>query len=194
MTALRREDLLNSEQYREQRGMFLEEVMEIKKERLIQVGENVSLLFENKKTIHYQIQEKLRTKKIFASEDIEEELSAFNHLIPDGANLKATMLIEFLEESIQRERLKEMHLVEDKVWMQIGENERVFAIADESMEEANDEEKSMVHFLKFEFSNLMIKDFRAGMTLFAGIDHPKYNVRTQEILKKTTASLAKDFD
>jgi hypothetical protein len=194
MTALRKEDLLNSEQYSEQREMFLEEVMEIKKERLIQVGENVSLLFENKKIIHYQIQEKLRTKKIFASEDIEEELSAFNHLIPDGANLKATMLIEFLEESIQRERLKEMHLVEDKVWMQIGENERVFAIADERMEEANDEEKPMVHFLKFEFSNLMIKDFKAGMTLFAGIDHPKYNVRTQEVLKKTTASLAKDFD
>jgi hypothetical protein len=194
MTPLRREDLINIEQYSEQRGMLREEVIKIKKERLVQVGENVSLLFENKKTIQYQIQEMLRIEKIFEAKDIEEELSACNPLIPDGTNLKATMLIEFPEESVQRERLKEMHLVENKVWMQIGENERVFAIADEDMERSNEEKTSPVHFLRFEFSKLMIKDFKAGMTLFAGIDHPKYNVRTQEILKKTTASLAEDFD
>ena len=193
MTALRREDLLNSEQYSEQRGMFLEEVMEIKKERLIQVGENVSLLFENKKTIQYQIQEMLRIEETFEAKDIEEELNVCNPLIPDGTNLKATMLIEFPEEEIRKKRLEEMHLIEDKVWIQIGENERVFAISDKNIERSNEENIPVTHFLRFEFSNLMIKDFRAGMTMFVGIDHPKYNVRTKEIQKKVTKSLSEDL-
>jgi hypothetical protein len=193
MTALRREDLLNLEQYSEQREMLLEEVIEIKKERLIQVGENVSLLFENKKTIQYQIQEMLRIEETFEAKDIEEELNICNPLIPDGTNLKATMLIEFPEEEIRKKRLEEMHLIEDKVWIQIGENERVFAISDKNMERSNEEKIPVTHFLRFEFSNLMIKDFRAGMTMFVGIDHPKYNVRTKEIQKKVTKSLSEDL-
>ena len=193
MTALRREDLLNLEQYSEQREMLLEEVIEIKKERLIQVGENVSLLFENKKTIQYQIQEMLRIEETFEAKDIEEQLNICNPLIPDGTNLKATMLIEFPEEEIRKKRLEEMHLVEDKVWIQIGENERVFAISDKNMERSNEEKIPVTHFLRFEFSNLMIKDFRAGMTMFVGIDHPKYNVRTKEIQKKVTKSLSEDL-
>ena len=193
MTALRREDLLNLEQYSEQREMLLEEVIEIKKERLIQVGENVSLLFENKKTIQYQIQEMLRIEETFEAKDIEEELNVCNPLIPDGTNLKATMLIEFLEEEIRKKRLEEMYLVEDKVWIQIGENERVFAISDKNIERSNEENIPVTHFLRFEFSNLMIKDFRAGMTMFVGIDHPKYNVRTKEIQKKVTKSLSEDL-
>jgi len=193
MTALRREDLLNLEQYSEQREMLLEEVIEIKKERLIQVGENVSLLFENKKTIQYQIQEMLRIEETFEAKDIEEELNVCNPLIPDGTNLKATMLIEFPEEDIRKKRLEEMHLVEDKVWIQIGENERVFAISDKNIERSNEENIPVTHFLRFEFSNLMIKDFRAGMTMFVGIDHPKYNVRTKEIQKKVTKSLSEDL-
>jgi hypothetical protein len=193
MTALRREDLLNLEQYSEQREMLLEEVIEIKKERLIQVGENVSLLFENKKTIQYQIQEMLRIEETFEAKDIEEELNVCNPLIPDGTNLKATMLIEFPEEEIRKKRLEEMHLIEDKVWIQIGENERVFAISDKNMERSNEEKIPVTHFLRFEFSNLMIKDFRAGMTMFVGIDHPKYNVRTKEIQKKVTKSLSEDL-
>jgi len=193
MTALRREDLLNLEQYSEQREMLLEEVIEIKKERLIQVGENVSLLFENKKTIQYQIQEMLRIEETFEAKDIEEELNICNPLIPDGTNLKATMLIEFPEEEIRKKRLEEMHLVEDKVWIQIGENERVFAISDKNIERSNEENIPVTHFLRFEFSNLMIKDFRAGMTMFVGIDHPKYNVRTKEIQKKVTKSLSEDL-
>ena len=193
MTALRREDLLNLEQYSEQREMLLEEVIEIKKERLIQVGENVSLLFENKKTIQYQIQEMLRIEETFEAKDIEEELNVCNPLIPDGTNLKATMLIEFPEEEIRKKRLEEMHLIEDKVWIQIGENERVFAISDKNIERSNEEKIPVTHFLRFEFSNLMIKDFRAGMTMFVGIDHPKYNVRTKEIQKKVTKSLSEDL-
>ena len=193
MTALRREDLLNLEQYSEQREMLLEEVIEIKKERLIQVGENVSLLFENKKTIQYQIQEMLRIEETFEAKDIEEELNVCNPLIPDGTNLKATMLIEFPEEEIRKKRLEEMHLVEDKVWIQIGENERVFAISDKNIERSNEENIPVTHFLRFEFDENMIEDFKNHKMLYAGTDHPKYNIKTKEIAIATIESLADDF-
>jgi len=151
------------------------------------------LLFENQKTIQYQIQEILRIEKIFEAQDVEEELKSYNPLIPNGTNLKATMLIEFPEENIRRKGLKEIHRVEEKVWMQVGSNERIFAIADEDMERSNEEKTSAVHFLRFEFSKKMIENIKQGSSLYAGINHPSYNIRTKEIQKSTALSLAKDF-
>ena len=191
---LTRKDLLSLEGYSEQREKMRNEVIALKKNRLIQIGNNVSLLFENKKTIKYQIQEMLRIEKIFEAQDIDEELRTYNPLIPNGSNLKATMLIEFPEENTRRERLKEMHLVENKVWMQIGSNERIFAIADEDLERSNEEKTSAVHFLRFEFTQKMISDLQDEKTLYAGIDHPKYNVRTKEISIATVSSLSSDLD
>jgi len=193
MTALKSEDLLNLEKYSQQRENLRNEVIALRKNRLIQIGENISLLFENKKTIQYQVQEMLRIEKIFEAAGIEEELNTYNPLIPDGTNLKATMLIEFPEENIRKERLKEIYLIEDKVWLQIGGNDRVFAIADEDLERSNDEKTSDVHFLRFEFSADMITDFKEGTPLYAGIDHPKYNVRTKEISSNTCQVLTEDF-
>ena len=193
MTALKSEDLLNLEKYSQQRENLRNEVIALRKNRLIQIGENISLLFENKKTIQYQVQEMLRIEKIFEVAGIEEELNTYNPLIPDGTNLKATMLIEFPEENIRKERLKEIYLIEDKVWLQIGGNDRVFAIADEDLERSNDEKTSDVHFLRFEFSADMITDFKEGTPLYAGIDHPKYNVRTKEISSNTCQVLTEDF-
>ena len=194
MTALKSEDLLNLEKYSQQRENLRKEVIALRKNRLIQIGENISLLFENKKTIQYQVQEMLRIEKIFEAAGIEEELNTYNPLIPDGTNLKATMLIEFPEENIRKERLREMYLIEDKVWLQIGGNDRVFAITDEDLERSNDEKTSDVHFLRFEFSANMITDFKEGTPLYAGIDHPKYNVRTKEISIATVSSLSSDLD
>jgi len=193
MTALKSEDLLNLEKYSQQRENLRNEVIALRKNRLIQIGENISLLFENKKTIQYQVQEMLRIEKIFEAAGIEEELNTYNPLIPDGTNLKATMLIEFPEENIRKERLKEIYLIEDKVWLQIGGNDRVFAIADEDLERSNDEKTSDVHFLRFEFSADMITDFKEGTPLYAGIDHPKYNVRTKEIASNICQVLTEDF-
>ena len=129
MTNLKKEDLLSLEEYSEKRSSLRDENIALKKERLIKIGDNVSLLFENQKTIQYQIQEILRIEKIFEAQDVEEELKSYNPLIPNGTNLKATMLIEFPEENIRRKGLKEIHRVEEKVWMQVGSNERIFAIA-----------------------------------------------------------------
>jgi len=194
MTNLNKTDLLSLEEYSANRENLRAEVLKIKKDRLIQIGENISLLFESLETIKYQVQEMLRIEKIFEPEGIEEELSAYNPLIPDGSNLKATMLIEYPDKVVRAEKLRDLHLVEDKVWLQIGENERVFAIADEDLERSNEEKTSAVHFLRFEFTQTMIEDFKATKMLYAGIDHPNYNIKTKEISLATVNSLAADFE
>ena len=193
MTNLNKTDLLSLEEYSERREDLRSEVLQLKKDRHIQIGENISLLFESIETIKYQIQEMLRIEKIFDADGIEEELAAYNPLIPDGTNLKATMLIEYPDRDIRAEKLKDLHLVENKVWLQIGENERVYAIADEDLERSNEEKTSAVHFLRFEFDKNMIEDFKRTKMLYAGIDHPKYNIKTKETPLRTIESLATDF-
>ena len=194
MTNINKHDLLTLEEYSNQMESLRSEVIKIKKNRLIQIGDHISLLFESVETIKYQIQEMLRIEKIFEAEGIEEELAAYNPLIPDGSNLKATMLIEYPDKEIRSERLKDLHLIENKVWLQIGENERVFAIADEDLERSNEEKTSAVHFLRFEFDQNMIKDFKNSNMLYAGTDHPNYNIKTKEISVSTIESLAADFN
>jgi len=193
MTNLNKTDLLSLEEYSERREDLRSEVLQLKKDRHIQIGDNISLLFESIETIKYQIQEMLRIEKIFDADGIEEELAAYNPLIPDGTNLKATMLIEYPDRDIRAEKLKDLHLVENKVWLQIGENERVYAIADEDLERSNEEKTSAVHFLRFEFDKNMIEDFKSTKMLYAGIDHPKYNIKTKETPLRTIESLATDF-
>jgi len=194
MNKLTKSDLLSLEEYSLNRDRLREEVLVLKKDRKIQIGINVTLLFENLKTIKYQIQEMLRIEKIFEPNGIQEELDAYNPLIPDGSNLKATMFIEFQKESVRKEKLESLVGIEDKVWLQVGENDRIFAIADEDLERSTHDKTSAVHFLRFELSNLMVKDLQSGSTLFAGIDHPEYNVRTPEIERKTSDSLLEDFN
>tara|TARA_B100000953_G_scaffold105801_1_gene86710 strand:+ start:2632 stop:3222 length:591 start_codon:yes stop_codon:yes gene_type:complete len=194
MNKLTKSDLLSLEEYSLNRDRLREEVLVLKKDRKIQIGINVTLLFENLKTIKYQIQEMLRIEKIFEPNGIQEELDAYNPLIPDGSNLKATMFIEFQKESVRKEKLKTLVGIEDKVWLQVGENDRIFAIADEDLERSSHDKTSAVHFLRFELSNLMVKDLQSGSTLFAGIDHPEYNIRTPEIERKTSDSLLEDFN
>ena len=165
----------------------------IKKDRKIQIGNNVTVFFENSDTIKYQVQEVLQVKNKFEQNRIEEELATYNPLIPDGSNLKATMLIEFPSEIIKKNKLSQLNNIENNVWLQVGENDRIFAVAYENSEKTAKENTSSLHFLRFEFSNLMIKDLQSGATLFAGIDHPNYNVRTQEIPGTTSDSLAQDL-
>ena len=194
MKKLDQSDLLSLEEYNYKREDLVEEVLEIKKNRRIPIGSNVILLFENSATIKYQIQEMLTVKNVIEPDRIEEELSVYNTLVPDGSNLKATMVVEFPDQKVSLERLSQLIGIEDKVWLQIGENDRVFAIADEVLDEANEEKTSAVHFLRFELSKLMIKELKSGITLFAGISHPNYNVRTQEVAQTTSSSLSDDLD
>tara|TARA_B000000460_G_scaffold175354_1_gene124965 strand:+ start:1311 stop:1895 length:585 start_codon:yes stop_codon:yes gene_type:complete len=194
MKKLDQSDLLTLEEYNYKREDLVEEVLEIKKNRRIPIGSNVSLLFENSATIKYQIQEMLTVKKVIEPDRIEEELSVYNTLVPDGSNLKATMIIEFPDQKVSLERLSQLIGIEDKVWLQIGENDRVFAIAEEVLDRTNKGKTSVVHFLRFELSKLMIKELKSGITLFAGIGHLNYNVRTQEVAQTISSSLSNDLD
>jgi len=193
MNKLEKSDLLSLEEYNSTRDVLRKKVLAIKKNRKIQIGNNVTLLFENTDTIRYQIQEMLRIEKIFEADGIEEELATYNPLIPDGTNLKATMMIEFPDETIRKERLAQLVAIERRVWLQVGENERTFAEADEDLERSTEEKTSAVHFLRFELTDLMVKDLKSGITLFAGIEHPNYNIRTQEIPNVTSSALAEDL-
>ena len=193
MSKLDKSDLFTLEEYRSKREGLKKEVLEIKKNRQIKIGSNVTLIFENSVTIKYQIQEKLRIEKIFEEEGVEEELSAYNLFIPDGSNLKATMLIIFSDEDVRTKKLNQLLNIEKKVWLQVGENDRVFATANENLEKTIEENTSATYSLRFELSNLMTKDLKSGSTMFVGVELPGYNVRTQEIPRNISNSLLGDL-
>ena len=151
------------------------------------------MLFENKVTIQSKLQEVLRSSNVTVTEDVQEKLSAFNLLLPSTDNLKATMTIHCSKEEEQSSVIEDKEGIEEKAWIQIGENDRVFGNSNLDIEPSVIGDHLKAFVLEFNLSNLMIKDLQAGMTLYAGIAHPKYNIRTKEILKKTTISLAKDF-
>ena len=185
MTELKIEDLLSADEYDKKRDELLSIANSRSELRTVRIGNNVSLLFENKETVQSKLQELLRNENVIQSEKIQKELSVYQLLLPDTNSLKASMSINSDEE--------EKKGIDKKVWIQIGENDRVFGSPSTNLNQADDEDYGGVFVLEFDLSNLMVKDFQLGMILYAGIDHPKYNIRTKEILKQTTASLAKDL-
>ena len=185
MTELRIEDLLSADEYDKKRDELLSIANSQSELRTVRIGNNVSLLFENKETVQSKLQELLRNENVIQSEKIQKKLSIYKLLLPDTNSLKASISINSDEE--------EKKGIDKRVWIQIGENDRVFGSPSTNLNLADDEDCTGVFVLEFDLSNLMVKDFQLGMILYAGIDHPKYNIRTKEILKQTTASLAKDL-
>ena len=185
MTELKIEDLLSADEYDKKRDELLSIANSRSELRTVRIGNNVSLLFENKETVQSKLQELLRNENVIQSEKIQKKLSIYKLLLPDTNSLKASMSINSDEE--------EKKGIDKRVWIQIGENDRVFGSSSTNLNQINDEDDQVVFVLEFDLSNLMVKDFQLGMILYAGIDHPKYNIRTKEILKQTTASLAKDL-
>ncbi len=178
MKALQRADLLSLEQYSEQRAQFRQQVMAHKKNRAVYLGEHLGLYFEDRLTMHYQIQEMLRAEKIFDAAGIEEELAAYNPLIPDGHNLKATLMIEYTEAAERQQMLGRLISIETRVWLQVAGFEKVRPVADEDLERADDSKTSALHFLRFEFTDDMIAAAQSGAGLMAGVDHPAYTARS----------------
>ncbi len=174
MQKLAETDLLSLERYARERPEFRARVMAHKKNRQVSVGPNTLWLFEDRLTVQYQVQEMLRTERIFEAEGIAEELAAYNPLIPDGRNWKVTFLIEYPDAEIRRVQLEKLRGVEDRCWVQAAGFDRLFAIADEDLERENETKTSAVHFLRFEVTEPMVARLRAGGTLAAGIDHPNY--------------------
>ncbi len=193
MAQISRDSLLTLEAYARQRRDFRARVIAHKKNRTVHLGEHVTLIFEDELTIRYQVQEMLRIEKTFEEQGIQDELDAYNPLIPDGTNLKATMMIEYDDPAVRRRELARLKGIEDRVYVQVDGHPRVYAIADEDLERENEQKTSSVHFLRFEFDPAMVASFRSGAPVAMGIDHPNCTVRVDEIAPQVQAALARDF-
>lgn len=194
MKKLTTSDLMSLEQYARERAAFRSRIIEHKRRRQLQVGPNTTWCFEDRLTIHYQVQEMLRAERIFEPEGIAEELAAYNPLIPDGRNWKVTLLLEFPDAEIRRVRLTELKGVEDRCWVQVADFGRVSAVADEDLERENDTKTSSVHFLRFELTDAMVAALRGGARLALGIDHPAYLHSVDGVGDTVRESLLGDLD
>jgi len=193
MAAISRDSLLSLEAYAKSRKDFRARVIAHKKNRTLSLGGHVTLIFEDELTIRYQIQEMLRIEKTFEEEGIQDELDAYNPLVPDGTNLKATMMIEYDDPVVRKHELARLIGIEDKVYVQVDGFGKVYAIADEDLERENEEKTSSVHFLRFEFEPAMIEGLKKGEALAVGIDHANYLVRVDEVAPNVQTALARDF-
>ncbi len=193
MPQLKREDLFSLEQYASERPAMRRRVMAHKQARRVDLGENVSLYFEDQLTMQYQVQEMLRIERIFEPEGIQEELDAYNPLIPDGSNWKATMMIQIEDIDARRAALAQMHGIEHRVWMRVGNLDPVTPVADEDLERDTEEKTSSVHFLRFELTPEMVAEAKGGAPIRAGVDHPAYTAESGPLPEATRASLVSDL-
>jgi hypothetical protein len=185
-------DLWSLETYAEQRAAFRQKVIAHKKKRTVHVGRHLTLLFEDRLLVQYQVQEMLRIERIFEKPAIQEELDAYNPLIPDGGNLKATCLIEYEDAEERRRALAKLRGIEHQLWLQVGDGARVLAIADEDLDRANEEKTSAVHFLRFELDAKAQQALKAGERLRIGCDHAAYR-ETAEVPREIAETLAADL-
>lgn len=184
------------ETYAKERMDFRARVIEHKKTRTVPLGANVTLIFEDELTMRYQVQEMLRVEKIFEEAGIQDELEAYNPMIPDGSNWKATMMIEYPEVEQRQRMLAKLVGVEDRVWVRVAGFAPVYAIADEDLDRSTDEKTSAVHFLRFELDGKMKQALKSGAaeaTLAAGVDHPQYRVSADPLPETTVAALLQDL-
>jgi hypothetical protein len=185
--------LLTLEAYAKARRDFRARVLAHKKHRTVALGEHLTLIFEDELTIRYQVQEMLRVERIFEEAGIRDELAAYDPLIPDGSNWKVTMLIEYPDVAERQARLAVLRGIEDKVWIEVADHARVYAIADEDMDRSNDEKTSAVHFLRFELTAPMIAALCAGSDLAIGVVHPAYAAQIERLPPAVRSSLVDDL-
>ena len=193
MSALSRADLWSLEEYSEQRPSFRAKVMAHKKNRQVPLGDHARLYFEDSLTIKYQVREMLRIEKLFEAPAITEELDAYNPLIPDGHNWKATFMIEYEDPDERGRQLALLIGVENKIWVQVEDCERVYPFADEDLERDNALKTSSVHFLRFELTPVMIAAVHAGACISAGIEHAAYSIAGEQLSADIRDSLAADL-
>lgn len=194
MNKLSREDLMSLEQYAEARPAFRDRVMAHKKNRRLDLGTNAALYFEDRLTMQYQVQEMLRIEKIFEADGINEELAAYNPLIPDGSNWKATFMVEFPVVEERQAMLTQLIGIEDRVYVHVADFDRVYAIADEDLDRADEGKTSAVHFLRFELPPEQAAALKNGAALAAGIDHDNYRVEISPVPANIRDSLVNDLE
>ena len=188
-----RDSLLSLEAYARQRKEFRTKVMAHKRDRTVHLGAHVTLIFEDELTIRYQVQEMLRIERTFEEQGIQDELDAYNPLVPDGRNFKATMMIEYADAEERKHALSKLKGVEDRVWVQVEGCARVYAIADEDLERENEEKTSAVHFLRFELDDEMARALKYGIGLALGVDHPNYQAKVGAVAEGVRNSLTQDL-
>ena len=188
------DSLMSLESYAKARKEFRARVIAHKKNRTVALGGHVTLIFEDELTIRYQVQEMLRVERIFEEDGIREELDAYNPLIPDGRNFKATMMIEYEDENERRAALARLKGIEDRVWVRVEGCARAYAIADEDLERETEEKTSAVHFLRFELTAEMVEALKYGVGLAMGIDHPHYTAALDPVPPEVRAALLADLD
>ena len=193
MSQITPDTLMTLEAYAKMRKEFRTKVIEHKKNRTVHLDEHITLLFEDELTIRYQVQEMLRIEKIFEEEGIQGELDAYNPLVPDGSNFKATMFIEYDDIEERKKALAKLKGVEDQVWLQVAGCERVYAIADEDLDRENEEKTSSVHFLRFELTPAMKAALKNRIGLAAGVDHPAYQTTIPALPDEIRAALLADL-
>lgn len=174
MPKIQRQSLLTLEDYARNRKEFRSRVMQHKEKRTVRLGDSITLIFEDELTLRYQVQEMLRVERIFEDSGIEEELSVYNPLVPDGRNFKATMMLEYADPEERRAWLSKLIGIEDGVWLEVEGCERVWAIADEDLERETEQKTSAVHFLRFDLAEEMAEALKRGADLRIGVDHPQY--------------------
>ncbi|MGH8427371.1 MAG: DUF3501 family protein [Gammaproteobacteria bacterium] len=194
MERLARADLMSLEEYSHFRERFRREVMAHKDDRRLHLGPNLTLYFEDRLTIQYQVQEMLRIERIFEAAGIQDELDTYNPLIPDGANLKATMMIEFDDEAVRRAALAKFGRIEDRVWIKTGQSERSFATPDEDLERRDPNRTAAVHFLRFDLDNALCSAFKSAAKIAMGVDHERYQYSVEELPAALAGSLVQDLD
>jgi hypothetical protein len=193
MGTITRDSLLTLEAYAKARKEFRGRVLAHKKPRTVHLGEHVTLLFEDELTVRYQVQEMLRIEKVFEEAGIQDELDAYNPLVPDGSNFKATMLIEYEDAGDRQAALARLIGIEDRVWIQVEGCPRVHAIADEDLDREDGSKTSAVHFVRFELTPEMVAALKYGVGLAIGVDHPNYTATVSAVPDDTRASLVADL-
>ena len=192
-TKLEATDLLGLESYARQRSALRPRVIAHKKRRTVHCGPNASLCFEDRQTVQYQVQEMLRIERIFEPQGIADELAAYNPLIPDGSNWKATLLVEFPDPEERRAALARLKGIDGRCWVQVQGHARVYAIADEDLERENEEKTSSVHFLRFELDARMVADVKRGAAIGIGVDHECYRHEVSPLPAEVRDALARDL-
>ena len=190
---IERGSLLSLEAYARQRGEFRARVIAHKRNRKVDLGGHVALAFEDELTIRYQIQEMLRIERVFEEDGIRSELEAYNPLVPDGRNFKATMMIEYPDPAERKHMLARLKGIEDRVWIRVEGAERVYAVADEDLERENEEKTSAVHFLRFELSEPMAQALKRGAPLGIGVDHSEYRAEIPAVPPDVRNALVADL-
>lgn len=193
MPQITRDSLMTLEGYAKARPAMRAEVIAHKKNRMVELGGHVTLIFEDEKTMRYQIQEMLRAERTFEEAGIQDELDAYNPLVPDGTNWKATMMIQYSDPDERKVALARLKGIEDRVWVQVADQPKVFAIADEDLERENEEKTSAVHFLRFELDPTSIAAAKGGSPIRMGIDLAAYTVESMTLADTTRAALVVDL-